>query len=274
MHIPRKRFGQHFLVEPRVIARIVEAVEPRPGERVVEIGPGHGALTAPLLERAGHLTVVEIDRDLAAALRARYPEEQLAVHCADALRFDFGALGAGLRLVGNLPYNVSTPLLFHLERFASQVRDMHFMLQKEVVDRMAAGAGTAHYGRLSVALQYRFRIERLFDVAPHAFKPAPQVHSAFVRLVPHPCLPHPARSEALFRKMVTAAFSQRRKMLRNALGAFLKEADWAALGIDPRLRPEMLGVDAFVAAANFVAERWDVAGAATPSDERAGKVRR
>jgi 16S rRNA (adenine1518-N6/adenine1519-N6)-dimethyltransferase len=257
--VPRKRFGQHFLVEPRVIERIVDAVHPRPGERLVEIGPGRGALTGPLLEQAGRLIVVEIDQDLAAALRACYPEGRLAVHCADALRFDFGALGNDLRLVGNLPYNVSTPLLFYLERFAREVRDMHFMLQKEVVERMAAAPGTAQYGRLSVALQYRFRIERLFDIGPRAFRPAPQVHSAFVRLVPYRELPHPARVEGLFREIVTAAFSQRRKMLRNAMGAYLEEADWAALGLDPRRRPETLGVAEFVAAANRVAERRGLA---------------
>ncbi len=268
MPLPRKRFGQHFLVEPRVIQRIVEAVHPQPGERLVEIGPGRGALTGPILEQAGRLIAVEIDRDLAAALRARYPEGRLAVHCVDALRFDFGALGGELRLVGNLPYNVSTPLLFHLERFAQQVRDMHFMLQKEVVERMAASPGTVQYGRLSVALQYRFHIERLFDIGPQAFKPAPRVNSAFVRLVPHRRLPHPARAEGLFREMVTAAFSQRRKMLRNALGAYLEEADWAALGLDPRRRPETLGVAEFVAVANYVAERRSLAEEAEPTDER------
>lgn len=271
MSVPRKRFGQHFLVEPRVIARIVEAVHPRLGERLVEIGPGRGALTGPLLEQAGHLTVVEIDRDLAAALQARYPEGQLTVYCADALRFDFGALGSELRLVGNLPYNVSTPLLFHLERFAAEVRDMHFMLQKEVVERMVAFPGTAQYGRLSVALQYRFHIERLFAIGPRAFRPAPRVDSAFVRLVPYQRLPYPAQVEALFREMVTAAFSQRRKMLRNALSAYLEEADWAALGLDPRRRPETLGVPEFVAAANYVAERHSAAGQREGASDRSNR---
>jgi 16S rRNA (adenine1518-N6/adenine1519-N6)-dimethyltransferase len=225
-HRRRKRFGQHFLHEAGVLRRIIEAVDPKPGDFVVEIGPGEGALTRPLLERAGSLHVIELDRDLAAGLHG----ENLAVHQADALEFDFGVFPSGMRLVGNLPYNISTPLLFHLARYAARVRDMHFMLQLEVVERMVATPSTAQYGRLSVALQARFRMKKLFTVSRGAFRPAPKVESAVVRLVP---LERPLMvDEDLLRK----AFSARRKTLRNAL----PHANFAAAGIDPALRPENL----------------------------------
>ena len=229
-HRPRKRFGQHFLHDPRVLARIVDAVSPSKNEFLVEIGPGEGALTAPLIERAGKLEAIELDRDLASALAARFPPFKLTVHCADALEFDFARFPTGLRLVGNLPYNISTPLLFHLARYAGRVRDMHFMLQLEVVERMVAAPSTADYGRLSVALQARFAMERLFTVSKGAFRPPPKVESAVVRLVP---LRQPLHvDEDLLRK----AFSARRKQLRNALPG----VDFAALGINPKLRPENL----------------------------------
>ena len=227
---PRKRFGQHFLHDPRVLARLVDAVNPAPGDRLVEIGPGEGALTAPLIERAGKLEAIEVDRDLAGDLAARFPPFKLTVHCADALEFDFSRLPAGLRLVGNLPYNISTPLLFHLAQYANRVRDMHFMLQLEVVERMVAAPSTAEYGRLSVALQARFAMEKLFNVAKGAFRPPPKVESAVVRLLP---LAQPLHvDDDLLRK----AFSARRKQLRNALPG----VDFARAGIDPRLRPENL----------------------------------
>ena len=229
-HRPRKRFGQHFLHDPRVLARIVDAVSPVAGDVLVEIGPGEGALTAPLIERAGKLEAIELDRDLASALAARFPPFKLTVHCADALEFDFARFPIGMRLVGNLPYNISTPLLFHFARFAERVRDMHFMLQLEVVERMVAANSTPEYGRLSVALQARFRMKKLFNVAKGAFRPPPKVESAVVRLVP---LERPLRvDEDLLRK----AFSARRKMLRKALPG----VDFAALGIDATLRPENL----------------------------------
>jgi 16S rRNA (adenine1518-N6/adenine1519-N6)-dimethyltransferase len=229
-HRPRKRFGQHFLHDPRVLARIVDAVAPGAGDLLVEIGPGEGALTAPLIERAGKLEAIEVDRDLAAALASRFPPFKLTVHCADALEFDFARFPPGMRVVGNLPYNISTPLLFHLARHAERVRDMHFMLQREVVDRMVAAPSTAAYGRLSVALQARFAMEKLFTVSKGAFRPPPKVESAVVRLVP---LAQPLRvDEDLLRK----AFSARRKQLRNALPG----VDFARAGIDPRLRPENL----------------------------------
>jgi 16S rRNA (adenine1518-N6/adenine1519-N6)-dimethyltransferase len=250
-HRPRKRFGQNFLADASVVRKIVAAIAPRAGDRMVEIGPGLGALTAPLLQTLKHLHVVEIDRDLIARLEREFPADRLTVHAGDALAFDFGSLGEKLRIVGNLPYNISTPLLFHLARFAPQVEDMHFMLQKEVVERMAAAPGSAAYGRLSVMLQYRFMVERLFVVPPGAFRPAPKVDSAIVRLVPYATLPHLAGDEALFGRLVAAAFGQRRKTLRNTLRDFLSADDWAATGIDPGLRAENLGVDAFVRLANL-----------------------
>ncbi len=231
-HRPRKRFGQHFLHDPGVVRKIVEAIAPSAGDFIVEIGPGQGVLTLPLAERAGHLEVIEIDRDLAAAL----PGEKIKVHVADALEFDFSVFPMGVRIVGNLPYNISTPLLFHLARFAERVRDLHFMLQLEVVERMVAKPSTPQYGRLSVMLQTRFRMEKLFRVGPGAFRPPPKVDSAVVRLVP---LAAPMGcDEKVFEQVVREAFSARRKTLRNALS--LEPGDYTELGIDPRLRPENL----------------------------------
>jgi 16S rRNA (adenine1518-N6/adenine1519-N6)-dimethyltransferase len=242
MHTARKRFGQNFLVDAGIVRAIVAAIHPLPGETVVEIGPGLGALTRPLLERLPHLDVVELDRDLVARLRATWPAARLTVHAADALQFDFGALGAELRIVGNLPYNISTPLLFHLMTFAPRIRDMTFMLQKEVVARMVAAPATAHYGRLSVMLQRRFHMEWLLDVPPDAFRPAPRVDSAVVRLVPKPPAAIVPLDEALFARVVATAFGQRRKTLRNTLAELVAAADFAALGIDPGLRAEALAV--------------------------------
>ena len=224
-HRPRKRFGQHFLHERGVVERIVAAILPQPDDFIVEIGPGEGVLTRPLVASGAKVEVIELDRDLAARLQA-----EVTVHCADALEFDFARFPRGARVVGNLPYNISTPLLFHVARYAERVRDMHFMLQLEVVERMVAAPSTAAYGRLSVALQARFRMKKLFNVARGAFRPAPKVESALVRLVP---LERPLQvNENLLRR----AFSARRKTLRNAL----PRADFAAAGIDPGLRPENL----------------------------------
>jgi len=232
----RRRFGQHFLHDPGVLKRIVEAIAPAPGDAFVEIGPGEGALTRPLLERLRHLTAIEIDRDLAARLGREFSPQRLSVVCANALDFDFSAFPSGLRIVGNLPYNISTPLLFHLARFAGRVRDMHFMLQREVVARMVAKPSTPDYGRLSVMLQTRFAMKRLFNVAAGAFRPPPKVDSAVVRMVP---LRERIRcDEAVFERIVREAFSARRKILRNALP--LGPQDYAELGIDPGLRPENL----------------------------------
>lgn len=243
-HRPRKRFGQHFLHDRGVLARIVEAIAPAAGDLLVEIGPGEGALTRALLERVSRLEAIEIDRDLAARLEAQFPPERLTVRCADALRFDFAAFGPGVRLVGNLPYNVSTPLLFHLASYVERVRDMHFMLQREVVERMVARHSTPAYGRLSVALQTRFRMEKLFVVPPGAFRPPPKVESAVVRLVPLTPQERPQVDWQVFAAAVAGAFSARRKRLSNALP--LTPADFEALGLDPALRPENLSPQDYV----------------------------
>ena len=221
-----------------MLARIVDAIAPQADDRVVEIGPGEGALTRLLLERVRRLEAIEIDRDLAARLGAEFPPARLALHCADALQFDFAALAPGLRLAGNLPYNVSTPLLFHFAAFSERVRDMHFMLQLEVVERMVAPHSTPEYGRLSVALQARFRMKKLFRVPAGAFRPPPKVESALVRLVPLAPEERPRMDWQVFGRVITRAFSARRKRLSNALP--LAAADFEALGIDPGLRPENL----------------------------------
>ena len=233
---PRKRFGQHFLHDPGVVRRILDAIAPAAGDPIVEIGPGLGVLTRPLIERAGRITALEIDRDLAAGLRREFPEDRLALEIGDALEHDFARSPAGVRIVGNLPYNISTPLLFHLARSARQARDCHVMLQLEVVERMVALPSTSEYGRLSVMLQTRFSMKKLFNVAPGCFRPPPKVDSAVVRLIPLP--EPPACPESTLERIVRDAFSARRKTLRNALP--LEAADYAALGIDPKLRPENL----------------------------------
>lgn len=253
--VPRKRFGQNFLIDRAVVARIVDAISPLREDHVVEIGPGLGALTEPLLGRLAHLDVVEIDRDLAAAVAARFGTERLRVHVGDALDFDFCALGARLRIAGNLPYNISSPLLFRLSAQAGCLRDCHFMLQREVAERMASAPGGRDYGRLSVMLQYQFEVERLFGVAPGSFRPAPRVESAFVRLTPRVPLPWPARDEHVFAQLVAQAFSQRRKTLRNALRERVAEEDFGAALIDPGLRAETLSVEQFVRLTDVVVAR-------------------
>ncbi|BAN36364.1 dimethyladenosine transferase [Sulfuricella denitrificans skB26] len=250
-HTPRKRFGQNFLTDQGVIQAIVSTIHPQPDDVMVEIGPGLGALTDPLLKTLPRLHVVEIDRDIIARLQNNYPASKLTIHAGDALKFDFSALGERIRVVGNLPYNISTPLLFHLSDYVGNIIDMHFMLQKEVVERMVAEPSTSEFGRLSVMLQYRYAMELMFIVPPDAFQPAPKVESAIVRMIPHAVLPHPAKDEALFAAIVTAAFGQRRKVLRNTLKAYLDSAGFEALGIDPGLRAENLGVAEFVKIANY-----------------------
>ncbi|RME33597.1 MAG: 16S rRNA (adenine(1518)-N(6)/adenine(1519)-N(6))-dimethyltransferase RsmA [Gammaproteobacteria bacterium] len=253
-HRPRKRFGQHFLHDPAVIERIIRAIGPRAGDRMVEIGPGTGNLTAALLQHVDHLHVVELDRDLAAHLQSRFGKA-LTLHLGDALTFDFSRLAGGdkgLRVVGNLPYNISTPLLFHLLGFRSQIRDMHFMLQLEVVERMTATPGGREYGRLSVMVQYHCDCTRLFRVAPGAFTPPPRVESAVVRLVPRPP-PLEATDPGLLGRLVTTAFGQRRKTLRNALRSLAPEELILDAGLDPLLRPERLSVEEFVRLSNCLA---------------------
>lgn len=253
-HVARKRFGQNFLVDQQVVADIVDQLAVQRGDLLVEIGPGLGALTEPLLRRLDHLHVVEIDRDIVDRLRQSYPSELLTVHAGDALAFDFGALAGdaadGLRVVGNLPYNISTPLLFHLAGFGACLRDMHFMLQREVVERMVAEPGGRDFGRLSVMLQYRFLIEYLFEVPPDAFSPAPKVHSAMVRLIPHLPEQLAAADEKRFSTLVSLAFGQRRKMLRNSLGGLVDDGWLQALGVPPTARAEDLSVDDYVRLAN------------------------
>jgi len=232
-----------------VVERLLEEINPGKKDFIVEIGPGEGALTAPLLERVDKLQVVEVDRDLAARLENRFSKEKLTVHCADALEFDFAALPPGMRIVGNLPYNISTPLLFHLAGYAARVRDMHFMLQREVVERMVAAPSTPAYGRLSVALQARFRMKKLFNVSSGAFRPPPKVESAVVRL--EPLAEHQQLDMTLLDDLLRRAFSARRKQLRNALP--LAMAGYAALNIDPRSRPENLSPADYVRIAEYLA---------------------
>ena len=256
-HQARKRFGQHFLSDLSVVDAIVHAIDPQASDAVVEIGPGLSALTQPLLERLDRLVAVELDRDLAERLRNAWPSDRLRVVEADALGVDFGTLqapGQLLRVVGNLPYNISTPLLFHLMRWAAQVRDQHFMLQREVVDRMVAHPGDSQYGRLSVMLQARYRMTHLFDVPPQAFDPPPKVMSAVVRM--RPIAPERLRSPkdaGMFESLVARAFEQRRKMVRGSLSAWTRWLDWEALGIAPTARPQELSVAQFMDMADALA---------------------
>jgi len=249
---PRKRFGQHFLHDPTTLARLVASMSPAATDHFVEIGPGRGALTRPLLEKVARLDVIEVDRDLAARLQ---PDPRLQVHIGDALRFDFATLGGELRLAGNLPYNISTPLLFHLLGFGPLFRDLHVMLQKEVVDRMVAPPGGRTYGRLTVALAARCRVERLLVIRAGAFTPPPKVVSAFVRLVPEPGRYGAIDSPKAFNRVVTQAFSMRRKRLANALKGLVSEAELGELGVDPDCRAQTLDAAAYISIANHYAAR-------------------
>lgn len=291
-HIAKKRFGQNFLTDQSIITSLVDAISPKADDLMVEIGPGLGALTKPLLRKLDLLHVVEVDRDIISWMQNEYSKHSIQIHNADALKFDFSSLTSGislkpemsarrqeasdetvqevrrgdsddanatgaldlkkLRVVGNLPYNISTPILFHLLDNVSHITDMHFMLQKEVVERMVAAPSTAAYGRLSVMLQYSLQMEYLFTVPPEAFDPAPKVESAFVRCVPHNVLPHVAHDEKLFSQVVLAAFGQRRKTLRNTLKNILNDAGFSQLGIDSQLRAENLHVADFVAITNYL----------------------
>lgn len=259
MHVPRRRFGQHFLHDRNVIAKIIAAIDPRRGDHLVEIGPGQGALTEPLLTKLDLLHVIEIDRDLIESLRARFDPATLTIHAGDALEFDFGRLPQPLRVVGNLPYNISTPLLFHLARFSERILDGHFMLQREVVDRMVARPSTPDYGRLSVTLQARFEMARLFVVGSGAFTPAPKVESAIVRMRPLAIPLVAGAIEPVFQSVVTRAFTKRRKTLRNALAGVADPALLETLGIDPGLRPEALSVHEFARIAAALLKRQEPA---------------
>jgi len=251
-HVARKRFGQNFLVDSGIIGAIVSAISPQRGDTVVEIGPGLGAITEPLMARLDHLHVVEIDRDLIARLKKQHSRERMTIHEGDALAFDFASIGRNLRLVGNLPYNISTPLLFHIADYAEIVHDMHFMLQKEVVERMVAEPGESDFSRISVMLQYRFHIEWLIDVPPESFDPPPKVQSAVVRLIPKDVAELNAKNMVKLSQVVLAAFSQRRKMLRNTLKGVLSDVGFAELGIDPTRRAEDIPVADYVRIANYL----------------------
>ncbi len=248
-HRPRKRFGQHFLHDQRIIGKILAAIAPQPGEPLLEIGPGLGAITLPLLERAGSLTAIELDRDVIPELQAAAAGKgELRIIQGDALKSDISALapeGGKLRLLGNLPYNISTPLLFHFLDHADRISDMHFMLQKEVVARMAAESGGKEYGRLTVMLAARCKVEPLFNIGSGAFRPPPKVESSFVRLIPHVAPPFPIADRARFAQVVTQAFSHRRKTLRNALAGLVDTEAMVRAGIDPQARPETLGPEDF-----------------------------
>ena len=256
-HRARKRFGQNFLHDVGVIHRILRAIHAREDDRLLEIGPGQGALTEGLLASGAQLDVIELDLDLIPILQARFGDNpRFRLNQGDALKFDFARLQAApgsLRVVGNLPYNISTPLIFHLLDNAALIRDMHFMLQKEVVERLAAEPGSGDWGRLSIMVQYHCRVEHLFNVGPGAFNPAPKVDSAIVRLVPHAQLPHPARDHRLLERVVREAFNQRRKTLRNTLKGLLDSEAIAAAGVDGSLRPEQLDLAAFVRLADQLA---------------------
>ena len=258
-HIPRKRFGQNFLHDAGIIHQIVFAISPQKNETIIEIGPGKGALTGPILEQTGKIDVVELDRDLIPLLQENLKDKgELNVHSADAMKFDFSQLSSAahdLRIIGNLPYNISTPLLFHLTSFLPNIKDMHFMLQKEVVDRIVAKPNTKAYGRLGIMLQYYCTVEKLFIVKPGAFFPPPKVDSAIVRLIPHDKPPVQVNDEKIFSKLVTQCFNMRRKTLRNNLKDILEPEEIESLGINPGCRAETLTIEDFAALSNLVSEK-------------------
>ncbi len=258
---PRKRFGQNFLIDQNVIENIVHLIHPKPDDAMVEIGPGLGALTKPILEQVDHLDVIEIDRDLAQALSLHTElsgqTHKITVHQQDALSFDFAKLHyqQKLRIVGNLPYNISTPLLFHLLNFAPIIQDMHFMLQQEVVDRMSAEPNTKAYGRLSIMIQAQCKAQSLLTVESNAFHPAPKVRSKIIRLTPHQTAPYPVSDFQVLQNITTEAFNQRRKIIHNALKHYLTELDYQKLNLNPSLRPEALSVEDFINISNYVSDQ-------------------
>ncbi len=257
-HQAKKRFGQNFLHDDSVISRIVDVINPEPGENLVEIGPGLGALTEPVIERAGKLSVVELDRDLAHRLRHHpFLAPHITIYENDALKFDFSQLfieGEPLRIFGNLPYNISTPLIFHLLTFKEKVHDMHFMLQKEVVERMASGHNCKAYGRLSIMTQYQCQVIPVMEIGPEAFNPAPKVDSAIVRLIPHKEIKNPVKDINALNRVCLAAFGQRRKTIRNSFKKLLTVEQLISLDIDPTLRPENICVDDYIKLANFIVD--------------------
>ncbi|NOT12404.1 MAG: 16S rRNA (adenine(1518)-N(6)/adenine(1519)-N(6))-dimethyltransferase RsmA [Methylococcaceae bacterium] len=256
MHIPRKRFGQNFLHDESIIQTILSSIQVKANEHWVEIGPGQGALTSPLLTMGVRLDLVELDRDLVALLKNKFKQlAGLRIHSADALKFDFSSLvedNEKMRILGNLPYNISTPLMFHLLSYASCISDMHFMLQKEVVDRICAGPGSKKYGRLSVMMQYYCAVEPLFDVPPESFDPAPKVMSSIIKLVPHLQSPVQVKNVSSLNRLVTQAFSQRRKTLRNSLKKLITEDEFTISKIDPTIRAEELSLSDFAKLSNLM----------------------
>ena len=261
-HVPRRRFGQHFLHDPSVIGRILKHIEPRSGEEFLEIGPGRGALTGPLLDAGARVTAVEIDRDLASQLEDRFADRQLRIHRADALKFDIHSAKTGepLRLVGNLPYNISTPLLFHFLAYARDIRDMFIMVQKEVATRICAPPGGKDYGRLTVALAARCDTRMLFTIKPGAFSPPPRVQSAMVHIEPRPGRLEQVHNPRLFDQILRTAFSARRKQLGNALGQLVTAEELMSCSIEPSRRPETLTPEQFVALANALHRRRESMG--------------
>ncbi|MGB0937470.1 MAG: 16S rRNA (adenine(1518)-N(6)/adenine(1519)-N(6))-dimethyltransferase RsmA [Colwellia sp.] len=257
-HQAKKRFGQNFLFNEMIISDIVDAINPEPGENLVEIGPGLGALTEPTVERAGKISVVELDRDLAKRLKEHpFLSSSLTIYETDALKFDFAALSTPenpLRIFGNLPYNISTPLIFHLLTFKDKVKDMHFMLQKEVVDRMAAGPDCKAYGRLSIMTQYQCQVMPVMEIGPEAFKPPPKVDSAIVRLTPHKEIKNPVKDLESLNTVCLAAFNQRRKTIRNSFKKLINVDEIEKLGIDVNLRPENLTLDNYILLANYLTD--------------------
>ncbi len=255
-HQAKKRFGQNFLHDEAIISKIVDAINPEPDENLVEIGPGLGALTEPVIDRAGKLSVVELDRDLAYRLRHHpFLAPHLTIYETDALTFNFAQLASEnkpLRIFGNLPYNISTPLIFHLLTFRDAIKDMHFMLQKEVVERMAAAPNSKTYGRLSIMTQYQCQVLPVMEIGPEAFKPAPKVDSAIVRLIPHQTIAEPVHSITMLNKVCLTAFNQRRKAIRNSLKKLLTIEQLQALDIDAGIRPENLTPSEYIRIANFL----------------------
>lgn len=257
----RKRFGQHFLIDPMVIQHIVDLIDPKSTDAMVEIGPGLGALTKPILNAVDHLNIIELDRDLAKTLEDTFANafqtQALSLHTGDALKFNFASLfrTQKLRIIGNLPYNISTPLLFYLLNFKSIIQDMHFMLQKEVVDRITAQPNTKAYGRLSIMLQSQCRVQSLFTIEPNAFHPPPKVRSQMLRLIPYTIPPYPIQDLSLLQNITALGFNQRRKIIANTLKDYLTEKDFESLMLSPQLRPEALSVQNFVDISNYIANK-------------------
>ena len=275
-HQAKKRFGQNFLHNDAVISDIIDAINPEPGENLIEIGPGLGALTEPVIERAGKLSVVELDRDLAHRLRHHpFLANDLTIYETDALKFDFSQLAdedQPLRIFGNLPYNISTPLIFHLLSFKDKVQDMHFMLQKEVVERMAAGPNCKAYGRLSIMTQYQCQVLPVMEIGPEAFKPAPKVDSAIVRLIPHANISNPVKDINALNTVCLTAFNQRRKTIRNSFKKLITLEQLSKLDIDANLRPENLCLDQYIKLANFIVDH-PIESVAKSSSKRISKAR-